>query len=50
MFEQDLPGENSAGFNKAGVAAAPAAGDLPDDEPVVGLQRPRHEIQDRPSS
>jgi alpha-L-fucosidase len=22
MFEQDLPGENSAGFNKAGVAAA----------------------------
>jgi alpha-L-fucosidase len=23
MFEQDLPGENSAGFNKAGVAALP---------------------------
>ena len=45
MFEQDLPGENSAGFNKAGVAVGPAAGDLPDDERVVGLQRPRQELQ-----
>ena len=50
MFEQDLPGENSAGFNKAGVASRPPAGDLPDDERVVGLQRPRHALQDRPSS
>ena len=45
MFEQDLPGENSAGFNKAGVTLEAAARDLPDDEPVVGLQRPGQPFQ-----
>ena len=41
IFEQDLPGENAAGFNVAKVKFRAAARDLHDDQPIVGLSRAR---------
>ena len=45
MFEQDLPGENSAGFNKAGRRRRSAAGNLPDDQHRRGATTRRRPLQ-----
>ena len=49
IFEQDLPGENAAGFNTGQDLRRLAAGNLHDDQPVVGLQLARHRITRAPS-
>ncbi len=46
MFEKDLPGENTAGFNKSGDRQA-AARDLRDDQRLLGLQQPDNKFKTR---
>ena len=49
IFEQDLPGRHAAGFNKAGRERS-AAGNLHDDQRIVGVRRPRYRITRAPES
>ncbi len=46
MFEKDLPGHNTTGFNDKVGDRRPAPRDVRDDERLLGLQPPRHALQD----
>ena len=50
MFEQDLPGENAAGFNTADVAAKLPLETCLTINQLVGIQRPRHAVSRAPSN
>ena len=46
MFEKDLPGHNTAGFNEQSEVGDAALRDVRHDQQLVGLQQERRQLQE----